>query len=136
MRYLNVTYINGKDKYYLVPKPGQKTVTVSGKALAELEQRYLVEKTKRPTLSFATFISESALMELERRRILREAQFISFIGFEQDTLILRDTRKQNARLVEVQLKDKKLKCITDNDFDCAHVGFALALPEVRIALKR
>jgi hypothetical protein len=119
-----------------MPKPGQKTVTVSGKALAELEQRYTLEKAKRPALSFATFISESALMELERRRILREAQFISFIGFEQDTLILRDIRKHEATLVEVQLKNKKLKCITDGKFDCVHVGFALALPEVRMALKR
>jgi hypothetical protein len=60
-----------------LPKPGQKTITVSGKSLAELEHKYNIEKTKHPNLSFAAFVSESALMELERRRILREAQFIS-----------------------------------------------------------
>jgi hypothetical protein len=65
-----------------LPKPGQKTVTVSGKALTMLEQRYRIEKTKKPSLSFAAFIAEAALMELERRNILKEAQFISVIGFE------------------------------------------------------
>jgi hypothetical protein len=121
-------------KVFLLPKPGQKTVTVSGKALTLLEQRYRIEKTKKPNLSFAAFISEAALMELERRNILKEAQFISVIGFEDNTLIVRDLRK-SGRLIEVHIKNKKLKCVADDDFDCIHVGFALALPEVRMALK-
>jgi hypothetical protein len=106
-----------------MPKPGQKTVTVSGKALTLLEQRYRIEKTKKPNLSFAAFISEAALMELERRNILTEAQFISVIGFEDNTLIIRDLRKA-GQLIEVHIKNKKLKCIADDDFDCIHVGFA------------
>jgi hypothetical protein len=116
-----------------LPKPGQKTVTVSGKALTILEERYRIEKTKKPNLSFAAFISEAALMELERRNILKEAQYISVIGFEDNTLIIRDLKA--GQLIEVRIKNKKLKCIADDDFDCIHVGFALALPEVRMALK-
>ena len=120
-----------------MPKRGQKTVTVSGKALTLLEsknQRYRIEKTKKPNLSFAAFISEAALMELERRNILKEAQFISVIGFEDNTLIVRDLRR-SGQLIEVHIKNKKLKYIADDAFDCIHVGFALALPEVRMALK-
>ncbi|MFZ0514963.1 MAG: hypothetical protein WAM14_25405 [Candidatus Nitrosopolaris sp.] len=74
-------------------------------------------------------------MELERRNILKEAQSISIIGFEDNTLIVRDLRKEGGQLIEVHIKNKKLKCITDDDFGCIHVGFALALPEVRMALK-
>lgn len=118
-----------------MPKPGQKTVTVSGKALTELEYKYKIEKTKHPNLSFATFISESALIELERRRMLREAQFISLVGFNDDTVILKDMRK-NGRLIEVQVRNKNLKCISEDTSDCIHVGFALALPEIRKALNR
>jgi hypothetical protein len=73
-------------------------------------------------------------LELERRNILKEAQFISVIGFEDNTLIVRDLRK-SGQLIEVHIKNKKLKCIADDDFDCIHVGFALALPEVRMPLK-
>lgn len=120
---------------YLLPQKGQKTVTVSGKVLSKLEGIYKLEKVKRPNLSFASFISESALIELERRNILREAQQISIIGFGDDSVILKDVRKID-RFIEVQVRDRKLKCISDNKFDCIHVGFALALPEVRRALNK
>lgn len=118
-----------------MPKPGQKTITVSGKWLSELERKYNIEKTKHPNLSFAAFVSESALIELERRRMLREAQFISLVGFSDDEVILKDMRK-NGRLIEVQIRNNNLKCIAENTSDCIHVGFALALPEVRKALNR
>jgi hypothetical protein len=85
---------------------------------------YKREKVKRPSLSFA------ALIELERRKILREAQFISVIGFGDGTVILKDVRK-DGRLIEVQIRNKNLKCLYDDSSDCVHVGFALALPEVR-----
>ena len=118
-----------------LPKRGQKTITVSGKSLSELERRYNIEKTKHPSLSFAAFVSESALIELERRSMLREAQFVSLVGFSDDAVILKDIRK-NGRLIEVQIRNKNLKCIPEDTSDCIHVGFALALPEVRKALNR
>ena len=118
-----------------MPQPGQKTVTVSGKVLAQLEDNYKREKTKRPNLSFAAFVSESALIELERRKILREAQFISLIGFGDDSVILKDVRK-DGKLIEVQIRSKNLKCLYDDSSDCIHVGFALALPEVRKVLNK
>jgi hypothetical protein len=113
-----------------LPQPGQKTVTVSGNALTQLEANYRSEKVKRPNLSFATFISESALIELERRKILKEAKFISLVGFGDDSVILKDVRK-DGRLIEIQIRNRNLKCISEDKFDCIHVGFALALPEVR-----
>jgi hypothetical protein len=127
--------LTGERDFIWMPKPGQKTVTVSGKALRELERRYKLEKTEHPNLSFATFVSESALIELERRKMLREAQLISLVSFGDDTVILKDIRK-NGRLIEVQIRNKNLKCISEDSFDCIHVGFALALPEVRKALNR
>jgi len=118
-----------------LPQPGQKTVTVSGRALSQLEDNYKLEKVRRPNLSFATFVSESALIELERSKILREAQFISLVGFGDDAVILKDVRK-DGRLIEVQIKNRNLKCISEDKFDCIHVGFALALPEVRKVLNK
>jgi hypothetical protein len=120
---------------FSMPQPGQKTVTVSGKILSRLEELYNSEKVKRPSLSFASFISESALIELERRNILREAQQISIVGFGDDSVILKDVRKKD-RLIEVQIRNRRLKCISEDKFDCIHVGFALALPEVRKVLNK
>jgi hypothetical protein len=118
-----------------LPQPGQKTVTVSGKALIQLEDNYKREKVRRPNLSFATFVSESALIELERRKILRQAQFIFLIGFGDDSVILKDVRK-DGRLIEVQIRNRYLRCLHDDSSDCIHVGFALALPEVRKVLNK
>jgi hypothetical protein len=118
-----------------LPQRGQKTITVSGKTLKKLEHKYQLERTKQPNLSFASFIAESAIIELERQQILKEAQLISLVGFGEDTVILKDSKKEN-RLIEVQIRDKRPKCITEDKFDCIHVGFALALPEVRKALDK
>ena len=118
-----------------MPQKGQKTITISGKTLKKLEQKYQLEVTKQPNLSFASFIAESAIIELERRRIPKEAQLISLVGFGENSVILKDVKKEN-RLIEVQIRDRRLKCITDDKFDCIHVGFALALPEVREALDK
>ncbi|MGD1834300.1 MAG: hypothetical protein ACPKQO_01080 [Nitrososphaeraceae archaeon] len=118
-----------------MPQPGQKTITISGKILKRLEGLHKIEKEKNPKMSFASFISDSALFELERRQILKEAQMISLISLNDNIIILKDVRKNNM-LIEVQLKNKKLKCITEDKFDCIHVGFAIALPEVRKALNK
>ena len=61
--------------------------------------------------------------------------FISLVGFGDDTVILKDTRK-DRRLIEVQIRNRVVKCISEDKFDCIHVGFALALPEVRKVLNR
>lgn len=118
-----------------MPQKGQKTITISGKTLQKLEQKYHLQVAKQPRLSFASFIAESAIIELERRQILKEAQLISLVGFGEDIVILKDAKKEN-RLIEVQIRDRRLKCITDDKFECIHVGFALALPEVRKALDK
>ncbi|MFY3739827.1 MAG: hypothetical protein HMLIMOIP_000246 [Candidatus Nitrosomirales archaeon] len=111
---------------------GQKTVTLSGKILRELQKEFDKEVRKRPSLSFAGFISEYAMMELERKKIVTQTAPISLIGFQDDKVILKDARRD--RFAEVQIKDKKMKCLLDDKTDCIHVGFALALPEVNKAL--
>ena len=118
----------------ILPKQGQKTITMSGKRLIALEEKYNQEKNIRPTLSFSAFIAESALMELERRQILREAPFISLIGIYNNIITLKDA-KNTEKFVEVQFGEKKPKCSCGSKQDCIHVGFALALPEVRKALR-
>ncbi len=113
-----------------MPQPGQKSITVGGNTLKQLEKKYSAEKGRRPSLSFAAFISEAAILELERRDILRQSHFISVVGFQDNVLTLKDVRKK-PKFVEVYLKNDKLSCDFDKSTDCIHIGFALALPEVR-----
>lgn len=113
----------------------QRTVTISGESLRKLEARYDQEKKKQPGLSFAGFLAESALMELERRDLLKESGFLSFVSYmdNDNIVIIKDARKQ-GKFVEVQFKNKRVRCLDDNSADCIHCGFALALPDVRKAL--
>ena len=89
-----------------MPQAGQKTITVSGKHLLELQKKYDLEREKHPGISFASFIAESALMELERRQLVREAAFISLIGIHDNMITLKDAKKN--KFVEVQIKNQKL----------------------------
>lgn len=118
----------------ILPQHGQKTITMSGKRLEKLEEKYKQEKNRHPTLSFSAFITESAIMELERRQILREAQFISLIGIHDNVVTLKDARN-NEKFIEVQIGERKAKCLSDGTSDCIHVGFVYALPEVMRTLK-
>jgi hypothetical protein len=117
-------------------KTPQKTITVTGEKLTKLEAKYNQEKASRPSLTFAGFIAESALMELERQNLLREAQFISFVGENNGIITLKDYR-DDKQFIEVQVTDQGPICINDNGSkDCIHVGFVLALPEVRKRLPK
>ena len=59
-------------------------------------------------MTFSAYISDSALLELERQEMLKDARFISFVSFEDDRIILEDVRDgARDKFVEVQLRDKK-----------------------------
>ena len=78
----------------------------------------------------------STIFELERRKILKESQLLSLISLDDNLIFLKDGRpKRHDRLIEVQLKNKKLFCLSDNSEECIHVGFAHAFPEVIKALE-
>ncbi len=112
-----------------MPQVGQKTVTMSGDILKELMKEYENEAKKRPSLSFAGFISEYAMMELERRKIVKHTAPLSLIGVHDNIIVIKDSREKI--FVEVQIKDKKWMCLTDKTDDCIHIGFAMALPETK-----
>jgi hypothetical protein len=117
-----------------VPRENQKTVTVSGKALETLQDSFRKELRSQPSLKFASFIADNAIMELERKNMLKEASQIALIGLHEDTVVLKDYRKRE-KFIEVQIRNGKLYCLDhESSEECIHVGFALALPEVRLAI--
>ena len=77
----------------------------------------------------------ASIIELEKNKLLNQAQFLSVIGFHYDILYLVDSR-DCQRIYEIQLFDKKLMCLYDNSDSCIHVNFASALYEVRKVLHR
>ena len=77
---------------------------------------------------------ESALIELQRRKYSGKSSFcISLVAFGDDAVILKDVSK-GGRPIEVQIRNKNINCLHDDSFEFIHVGFALALPQVRKGL--
>ncbi|MCL4436383.1 MAG: hypothetical protein M1387_06695 [Thaumarchaeota archaeon] len=98
--------------------------------LARLEEVYK-NKPRKPELS--TFIQDILWEVIESEEILRRyGPFLSKFAVEPGKVFLRDNRKDT--LVELDFRDGELFCQEDERFDCVHVGFAWALPEVYKAL--
>ena len=115
-----------------MPQEGQKTITMSGKRLERLEKEFQQNKSKQLGSSFSAFIADAALIELERRELINQAAYISLIAINDNVIILKDVEKRS--FAEVYLRNRTLKCDTCNQDNCIHVGFALALPEIRKSL--
>ncbi|MGC1927665.1 MAG: hypothetical protein WA667_01710, partial [Candidatus Nitrosopolaris sp.] len=92
------------------------------------------ERRSRDLIYRLLHLFESALIELERRKILREAQFISLIGFGDDSVILKDVRK-DGKLIEAQIRSKNLKCLHYDSSECIHVGVCLGLTRGQEGIK-
>ena len=116
----------------ILPQEGQRTITMSGKRLEKLEKKFEQNKSKQLGSSFSAFIADAAIIELERRELINRAAYISLIAINDNVIILKDNKKGN--FAEVYLKNQTLKCDTCKDENCIHVGFALALPEIRKSL--
>jgi len=103
---------------------------LASKVQARLEEVYK-NKQRKPELS--TYIQDILWEVIESEEILRRyGPFLSKFAVEDDKVFLRDNRKNT--LVELDFRDGELFCQEDERFDCVHVGFAWALPEVYKAL--
>ena len=105
---------------------------MSGKRLERLEKEFQQNKSRQLGSSFSAFIADAALIELERRELINQAAYISLIAINDNVIILKDVEKRS--FAEVYLRNRTLKCDTCNKDNCIHVGFALALPEIRKSL--
>ena len=84
--------------------------------------------------SFNGFFNHIVWQVIEADRILRSrAPYMSFVGFTDSGLVIKDERI--GRILEVRvMPGGDLFCELDQRNDCAHVGFAYAIPEVYTAM--
>jgi|SRR3989304_1841342 len=108
-----------------MPDKGFRSVNVAEEVYQKLRER--AKHEKKSIAAYATQILAS-VMEADER-LSRYAPFIEVIGFEGNSVILRDHKLD--RIVEVYLHEKELSCYYDGSKDCLHVAFCHALPQVR-----
>jgi hypothetical protein len=77
-----------------------------------------------------------AISRFERRGIKPTVRQIHYHFTELKPPRIPNIKKAYSKLDEVQIRNNSIKCLYDDSSDCIHVGFALALPEVRRILNR
>jgi hypothetical protein len=107
-------------------QPKRHNLTVTAEIYERVSKIYKKEKTDK---SLTQWISDKLLMVLEKDEFLKSyAPFLSKIAVNENSVILRDEKLQ--RLVEIIYRNNKFWCDVDEKECCAHVHFALALPEL------
>lgn len=107
-----------------MPDPARKSLTVLNEVFDKVKARYDSEKSGGK--SFIGWLSEYLLMNLERDEFVRQyAPYISKIGIQENTLFLKDTKKD--KIIEVRLVNNKLQCTDD---DPIYLQYAIAMPEL------
>ena len=106
-----------------MPDPARKSLSVLNVVYEKLRVSYESEKSEK---SFVKWVSDYLLVNLEKDEFVRRyAPFIHRIGFEDNVLYLRDSKKK--QIIEIRLKDGKLQ---SSEEDPIYLQFAMALPEL------
>jgi hypothetical protein len=91
------------------------------------------EDFKPPELS--TYVQNILWEIIESDELIKRiGPYLEKLAIYEDTILIRDNRRKVDRTIEVKLKDNELYCTYDESFECVHIGFAWALPEVYKAL--
>jgi hypothetical protein len=110
---------------------GDKQVQIHRDLVVRLKSKWDERKKKLPQTNktFNGFVNEVLSDFIEKDEFLqRYAPALSLESHSYNVLFIRDSKRQ--ALAEVYRYDKKIKCALCNKFDCEHVHFALAIPEV------
>lgn len=110
---------------------GDKQVQIHRDLVEKLKSKWEDKKKKLPQTNktFNGFVNEVLSDFIEKDEFLqRFAPALSLESHSFNVLFIRDSKRQ--ALAEIYRYDKKIKCALCNKFDCEHVHFALAIPEV------
>ena len=111
---------------------GSKNITLRVGLTPRLQKKHREELRKRPNKTDKTLIgyTNDLLSDvLDKDDFLKMyAPYISVIEVVDNVLYLKDSKLD--RTVEIYCKDNKLYCNTDKKFDCKHIHYAFAIPEI------
>lgn len=110
---------------------GDKQVVIHRDLVARLQSKWEERKVRLPQTNktFNGFVNELLSDVIEKDEFLQKyAPTLSLEGHSYNVLFIRDAKRK--ALAEIYRHDSKIKCALCNTFDCEHVHFALAVPEV------
>ena len=114
-----------------LPKEGFSVITITQLAHDRARQRYdrKVKSGQLENKSFSKFVNDLIIEMVEADENLSlQAPYMQKVGMQDNSIMIKDNKI--GRIVEVQVHGKDLVCMHDEKKDCAHVGYAYAIPEV------
>lgn len=118
-----------------MPTGKWKTVSLRKARLDDLEVVY-DEDTKRPrTQEFGAWL-DSVLYNFVHfsQELKKFGPFLSVMSVSKTMINLYDHMSDMPVSIDIDVKSKKLKCRVHKKFDCIHVGYCYAIPEIYDAL--
>jgi hypothetical protein len=106
--------------------------------IPKLRAKWEVTKTRDPKTNqeFGGFVNDLLEDVLDKDEFLQVyAPYLSLEGYSYNCLYIKDEKRHAT--AEIFRYNNKIKCTLCNSFDCEHVHFALAIPEVaKLGLKK
>lgn len=113
-----------------MPKKGFSAITITELAHDKARSMYLQKiKSGEENKSFSRYINDIIVDRIEADESLSlTAPFMQKVSLLSNSIVIKDNKI--GRLVEVQVRTKEIVCLHCDRKDCAHVGFAYAIPDV------
>jgi len=127
-----------KPKLYAkyMPKPGFKSYALKEKLYGFWRNEFESnrdELRQQGITSFSAFLT-SLLTESLEKSPPSNSPIMKMVYLKEGLLALQDNLEN--RLIELTIKNGKIKCLYDKKDDCMHVGFAYSIPEVNKLLNK
>ncbi|MHB1868987.1 MAG: hypothetical protein ACYCPP_08585 [Nitrososphaerales archaeon] len=122
-----------------MPKEGFSAITIHSQVHDKAHSVYQ-EKVKSGKIkgkSFSRYINDIILETVEADEMLSlAAPHIQLSALVDNSILLKDNKLNRIVEVQVRGKEKDLFCVLDKRNDCVHTGFAYAIPQVYVVMKR
>ncbi|MEW6605441.1 MAG: hypothetical protein AB1351_12245 [Thermoproteota archaeon] len=114
-----------------------KQITLRVDLVEPLIRKWEKEKKYRSDVNqkFSGYVNDILGDILEKDEFLQKyAPMLSLEGYSYNCLYIKDEKRHAT--AEIYRHDNQIKCALDDSFECEHVHFALAIPEVaKLGLK-
>jgi len=118
---------------------GSKNITIRVGLMPRLMKKHLEDLQKKPSKTdpkLIGFVNDLLSDVIDKDEFLKcYAPFLSVIDIIDNIIYLKDAKLKHS--IEIYLKNNQLFCEYDKGFNCKHIHYAFAIPEIaRLDLKR
>jgi len=106
-------------------RKNRQMIAIPNKELYERAKTKALEKG----LTLQAYVNTMLNLNIEKDEFLKHYAPHLSATVGEDSIYVKDS-KRGGRTAEIVLRDGKLVCYLDEDSDCEHIKFAIALPEI------